>query len=81
MKPGTTPDQYQKQIIQGRVTLQRPTHTKTTSTTTTTSTHQNLVSSSHTANKAFTHSQIIDLDLPYLICNRTQQFYLLVLWQ
>jgi hypothetical protein len=72
MKPGTTPEQYEKQLIQGRGTLQTPTYTKTTTTTTTSYTTSHPTSSTHNNNKVFSHSQIIELDLPYLIHNRTK---------
>ncbi len=58
MKPGTTSQQHKEQLIKGRGTLQEPLRKKLT----------------NIDRKVFTHSEIVDLDIPYPIRNRTKRF-------
>jgi hypothetical protein len=59
MKLGTTSHQHKEQLIQGRGTLQQPINKKF----------------SNSKSRVFSHSELVDLDVPYPIRNRTKRFF------
>ncbi len=74
-----TKQQCDQLLIQGRGTLQKTKQTKTPTTTTTANTHQHLNSSPKPINNnfnVFTHSQLIDLNIPHVIRNRQSKKFL-----
>ncbi len=96
MLPGTSEIEYQQNLIKAKknkpthqthIQLQPNTPIRLQMGATHTSTNSPINANSpsylhpvNSLNKAFSHSELIDLDVPYVIRNRTKGFYQLLQW-